>query len=101
HIFPDKGDGSDPRACPACADGRLSLKVGKFGAFIGCSNYPTCRHTRPLAATEGAEGDAAPAGDRELGLDPETGRAIFLKIGRFGPYVELNADPDDAKAKPK
>ena len=101
HIFPDKGDGSDPRACPACADGRLSLKVGKFGAFIGCSNYPTCRHTRQLAAVAEGEEGASDTGDKELGKDPSTGRTVWLKVGRFGPYVELDADPDDAKAKPK
>ncbi len=49
HIFPDKGDGGDPRACPTCGTGRLSIKTGKFGAFIGCSNYPECRYTRPIA----------------------------------------------------
>ena len=86
-IFPDKGDGSDPRACPTCGTGRLSLKTGKFGAFIGCSNYPDCRFTRPLASPEGGE-ESAEAGDRELGLDPETGLPVMLKIGRFGPYVE-------------
>jgi DNA topoisomerase-1 len=101
HIFPDKGDGADPRVCKTCGTGQLSLKVGKFGAFIGCSNYPECRFTRPIAAAaEGSEA-AADGGDRELGPDPVTGRAVWLKIGRFGPYVELAADPDDAKAKPK
>jgi DNA topoisomerase-1 len=100
HIFPDKGDGSDPRACPACADGRLSLKVGKFGAFIGCSNYPACRHTRQLAQAEGGE-ESAEQGDKELGVDLVTGRKVWLKAGRFGPYVELEADPTDEKAKPK
>ncbi len=53
HIFPDKGDGSDPRGCPTCGTGRLSLKTGKYGAFIGCSNYPECRFTRQIAQTEG------------------------------------------------
>jgi DNA topoisomerase-1 len=101
HIFPDKGDGSDPRACPACADGRLSLKVGKFGAFIGCSNYPACRHTRQLAQGENGGEESADAGDKELGVDLVTGRKVWLKVGRFGPYVELDADPEDAKAKPK
>jgi DNA topoisomerase-1 len=86
HIFPDKGDGSDPRLCPTCGAGRLSLKTGKYGAFIGCSNYPECRFTRPIAAPDGEE--AAESGDRELGVDPETGHAVWLKIGRFGPYVE-------------
>jgi DNA topoisomerase-1 len=97
-IFPPREDGSDPRVCPTCHAGRLSLKAGKFGAFIGCSNYPECRYTRQLGV---AEGDEAPSGDRELGTDPATGRKVWLKIGRFGPYVELEADGADAKAKPK
>ena len=90
-IFPEREDGSDPRVCPTCATGRLSLKAGKFGAFIGCSNYPECRYTRQLGVAEGEE-DAA-GGDRELGPDPDTGRKVWLKVGRFGPYVELEADP--------
>ena len=100
HIFPAKENGGDPRVCPTCGTGLLSLKVGKFGAFIGCSNYPECRFTRPIAAPEGGE-DAAESGDRELGVDPVTGRPVWLKVGRFGPYVELSADPGDVKAKPK
>ena len=100
HIFPAREDGTDPRICPTCGVGRLSLKVGKFGAFIGCSNYPECRFTRPIAAPEGGEEDAD-GGDRELGHDPETGRPVWLRIGRFGPYVELAPDPADATAKPK
>ena len=86
HIFPDKGDGSDPRACPTCGTGRLSLKTGKFGAFIGCSNYPECRFTRPIAQPDGEE--AADGDDRELGQNPDSGKAVWLRIGRFGPYVE-------------
>src|SRR5690606_21320221 len=69
----------------SCEDGRLSLKVGRFGAFVGCSNYPECKFTRQLTA--GAEGEEA-SGDRVLGTDPETGAEISLKTGRFGPYVE-------------
>ncbi|MDP3175339.1 MAG: type I DNA topoisomerase [Phenylobacterium sp.] len=88
HIFPPREDGGDPRACPTCGAGQLSLKTGKFGAFIGCSNYPECRHTRPLAQSEGDEADAQ-GGDRELGLDAQTGLTVFLKSGRFGPYVQL------------
>ena len=57
HLFPARADGGDPRECPACKAGRLSLKLGKFGAFIGCSNYPECRYTRQL----GANGDDAAA----------------------------------------
>jgi DNA topoisomerase-1 len=95
HIFPDKGDGTDPRACPSCATGRLSLKTSKFGAFIGCANYPECRYTRQLAAPNG-DGEGAEGGDRELGVDPATGEKVHLKIGRFGPYVQL-----DGGEKPK
>jgi DNA topoisomerase-1 len=87
HIFPDKGDGTDPRACPVCGDGRLSLKTSRFGAFVGCSNYPECRFTRAVGAPD-AEGSAE-SGERELGTDPDTGEAVSLKIGRFGPYVQL------------
>jgi DNA topoisomerase-1 len=87
HIFPDKGDGADPRVCPTCGSGRLSLKTGRYGAFVGCSNYPQCRYTRPIAQDNGEEaGDGG--GDRELGIDPATGHTVWLKSGRFGPYVE-------------
>ncbi len=94
-IFPDKGDGTDPRTCTVCGTGRLSLKTGKFGAFIGCSNYPECRYTRPLSTPEGGEGEAV-SGDRELGINPESGKPVMLKIGRFGPYVE-ESDGGDGK----
>jgi DNA topoisomerase-1 len=87
HIFPARGDGTDPRACPTCGAGRLALKTGRYGAFIGCSNYPECRYTRPIAAAS-AEAEAVESGDRELGPDPATGAKVWLKTGRFGPYVE-------------
>jgi DNA topoisomerase-1 len=87
HIFPQRADGSDPRSCPTCGTGQLSLKTGKFGAFIGCSNYPECRFTRQLAQSE--DNAAQESGDRELGVDPVTGETVFLKAGRFGPYVQL------------
>ncbi len=87
HLFPEKPDGSDPRACPVCNTGRMGLKSSRFGPFLGCSNYPECRHTRPLTVAE--DGDEAAAGDRELGVDPVTGETVFLKSGRFGPYVQL------------
>jgi len=96
HIFPDKGDGTDPRACPTCGTGRLSLKTGKFGAFIGCSNYPECRFTRPIAQPDGEEAEAST--DRELGQNPDTGRAVWLRIGRFGPYVEEAAEDKPKRA---
>ncbi len=92
YIFPDKGDGSNPRACPACADGQLSLKLGKFGAFVGCSNYPECKFTRTLT-TNGAEPNGAGASDnpgqRGLGVDPATGQEVTLRDGRFGAYIQL------------
>lgn len=94
HIFPDKGDGTDPRACPSCSEGRLSLKTSRFGAFIGCSRYPDCRYTRPVSAPD-AEGGSAGGGDRELGPDPVSGAPVHLKIGRFGPYVELTVPGAD------
>ena len=73
HIFPPKPDGSNPRACPSCGDGQLSLKLGKFGAFVGCSNYPECKFTRTLVAANGDGAETAPGdrpGVRVLGVDP-------------------------------
>jgi DNA topoisomerase-1 len=94
HIFPAKADGSDPRRCPNCGTGQLSLKLGKFGAFIGCSNYPECRYTMQLSdAAMGGATENAP-GDGLLGTDPESGLQVFLKSGRFGPYVQLGEDKD-------
>jgi len=88
-IFPPREDGADPRRCPTCGTGTLSLKLGKFGAFIGCSNYPECKHTMQLSdAASGQSAEAAP-GDGILGTDPESGEEVLLKSGRFGPYVQL------------
>ncbi len=89
HVFPENEDGTDPRACPACADGRISLKVGRFGAFIGCSNYPECNFTRQMNQTGDDETAAAIDGDRVLGQDEESGMDIVVKKGRFGPYIQL------------
>jgi len=97
HIFPAKEDGSDPRECPLCHQGQLSLKTSRFGAFIGCSRYPDCKYTRPVASPS-AEDGSAESGDRELGIDPATGQPVQLKIGRFGPYVEI-APPEGDKPK--
>jgi len=85
-LYPQKIDGSDPRACPTCGSGRLSMKTSRFGPFVGCSNYPECRYTRPIGQSES---EAAEGGDRELGVDPDTGMTVFLKSGRFGAYVQL------------
>jgi DNA topoisomerase-1 len=97
HIFPPRPEGGDPRHCTVCGTGRLSLKLGKFGAFIGCSNYPECRNTRPLTAP--ADGMEA---SKKLGDDPQSGLEVTLRAGRFGPYVQLG-DAKDAKdgEKPK
>ena len=89
HIFPAREDGTDPRKCPTCGTGTLSLKLGKFGAFIGCSNYPECKHTMQLSDAATGQSPEAAAGDGVLGTDPASGEDVFLKSGRFGPYVQL------------
>jgi len=90
HLFPPRADGSDPRKCPQDG-GRLGLKLGRFGAFIGCSNYPECEYKRPMSVGEGgANGDDnGAAGPRILGTHPDTGENIEVKIGPYGPYVEM------------
>ncbi|MGH6887599.1 MAG: type I DNA topoisomerase [Rhizomicrobium sp.] len=85
HIFPAGATGEDPRRCPACETGQLSLKLGRFGAFIGCSNYPECRYTRKLGQSVS---DAANGQPQALGEDPHTAEPITLRSGRFGPYVQ-------------
>jgi DNA topoisomerase-1 len=87
-LYPPKADGADPRVCPTCGTGRLGLKTSRFGPFVGCSNYPECRYTRPIGQADGDQAEAE-SGDRELGVDPETGLTVWLKAGRFGPYVQL------------
>ena len=93
HIYTPRADGSDPRVCSVCGTGRLSLRLGKFGAFIGCSNYPECKNTRPLSESGGM------GGTRKLGIDPETGLEVTLRVGRFGPYVQLGEGTDEEKPK--
>ena len=93
-LFPDKEDGSDPRLCPACGEGRLSLRGGRYGAFVACSNYPECKYTRRFGV--GGEGAAEDAGPQLLGMDPETGQEVTLRSGRFGTYVQLG-DGKEAK----
>ncbi|GJD35749.1 type I DNA topoisomerase [Methylobacterium aerolatum] len=108
HIFPDRGDGKDPRGCPNCSEGQLSLKLGKFGAFIGCSNYPECTYTRQLSASgvngegDGSSLDGGQPGVRVLGNDPTTGLPVTVRDGRFGPFIQLgDASPDKGAEKPK
>ena len=102
HVFPTKEDGSDPRVCPACTEGQLSLKIsGKFGAFIGCSRYPDCRYTRQLSQSS-QDPDAAALDGKQLGFDPVSGLPVKLHVGRFGPYLQLgSADDYDEGEKPK
>jgi len=96
HIYAPREDGGDVRQCPSCGTGKLNLKAGKFGAFVGCSNYPECRYTRPLAA------DGEASADRVLGKDPESGLDVLVKAGRFGPYIQLGEPKDYAEGeKPK
>jgi DNA topoisomerase I len=92
-LFPDKGDGTDPRLCPACGEGRLGLRGGRFGAFVACSNYPDCKFTRRFGQSGEAGEDAGP---QVLGQDPDSGQDVTLRSGRFGPYVQLG-DGKDAK----
>jgi DNA topoisomerase I len=104
-IFPAKEDGSDARACPICGNGRLSLKVGKLGAFIGCSNYDKdgtgCKFTRSFADTTAGADGATPDG-RLIGEDPETGLPVTLRSGRFGTYLQLGEQSKDKDAdKPR
>lgn len=100
HIFPPREDGGEPRTCPACGNGLLSLKIsGKYGAFIGCGNYPECRYTRQLTDQNGGDGEAATPDGKLLGNDPDTGLAVTLRKGRFGPYVQLGDGTEDEKPK--
>ncbi|HEV2596039.1 MAG TPA: type I DNA topoisomerase [Sphingomicrobium sp.] len=88
-LYPPRADGEDPRVCPQCGNGRLSLRGGKFGAFVACSNYPECRYTQKF----GQGGEQAQAeGPSELGA------GILLKSGRFGPYVERGEGKDAQRA---
>jgi len=96
-VFPKREDGSDPRICQVCGTGNLSLKLGKYGAFVGCSNYPECNFTRQLSSEGGAEADANGNNEpRALGKDPVTEEEITLRSGRFGPYVQ-RGDGKEAK----
>jgi DNA topoisomerase I len=103
HIFPPNADGTDPRKCKMCATGTLGLRLGKFGAFIGCSNYKgegedKCSYTRPLVSN----GNGEAMETKTLGIDPDTGLSVTLRAGRFGPYLQLGeASKDKDAEKPK
>ena len=102
HFFPAREDGSDPRVCAACGTGRLGLKLGRYGSFIGCSNYPKCQFTRRLAMDNGEEGgDTLKEGMRSLGHDPQTGEEITVRRGPYGLYVQQGENGEDKKVKPR
>ena len=103
HLFPPRADGSDPRVCPECGKGRLSIKLGKFGAFIGCSNYPECKYTKPLVDTSDEENSETPqikeTADKVMGQSGS--QNIYLKKGPYGFYVQLGEDATATTEKPK
>ena len=103
HFFPANADGADPRLCPSCREGRLGLKLGRHGSFIGCSNYPECQYTRRLAINAGEDsGETLKEGRRELGHHPQTGESVTVRRGPYGLYVQQGEpDPADKKAKPR
>ncbi len=98
HFFPPLPDGRDPRLCPGCNEGRLSLKLGKFGAFIGCSRYPDCRFTRPLAVENGT-GNGGFEGTKTIGVDPVSNEVVSLRKGPYGLYLQLGEGGEDVKPK--
>src|SRR5262249_4857474 len=95
HFFPDDGSGRDARLFPVCGNGRLSLKLGRFGAFIGCTNYPECRYTRAFAVDP--ESGETGAADTTLGTDAATALVVALKKGPYGPYLQLGEGDNGAK----
>jgi DNA topoisomerase-1 len=100
HFFPPTPDGRDPRLCPSCNAGRLNLRIGKFGAFIGCSNYPDCRYTRPLTLENGdGNGHELAAGPRELGIDPVTNLTVSVRKGPYGFYIQRGEGDEGEKPK--
>jgi DNA topoisomerase-1 len=102
HFFPAREDGSDPRQCTACGTGRLGLKLGRYGSFIGCSNYPACQYTRRLAIESGDDAsDTLKEGMRVLGVHPETSEEITVRRGPYGLYVQQGEATEDKKAKPR
>ncbi|MDZ5696371.1 type I DNA topoisomerase [Chelativorans sp. M5D2P16] len=98
-VFPPREDGGDPRICPKCGTGKLSLKLGRYGAFVGCSNYPECGYTRQLGENgENGDAEAGLDGNKVLGTDPYTEEEITLRSGRFGPYVQRGEGKEAKRA---
>ena len=104
HFFATGPDGLPERGCPSCQAGNLSLRLGKFGAFIGCSNYPNCRYTRQLGEAAGGKASGAEGEEalpKTLGTDPETGQEVSMRKGPYGIYVQLGEPAEGTKEKPK
>lgn len=98
-MFTAQEDGSDPRKCKSCEDGRLGLKTSRYGAFVGCSNYPECSYTRQFGK-KGEDADQAGSdGPSVLGSDPETGEDISIRNGRFGAYIQVGEAKKGEKPK--
>jgi len=98
-LYLPRADGSDPRICPLCGQGRLHLKTSRSGGFIGCGNYPDCRYTRPLSVNGDAEDGQTGIGDKLLGNDGEDD--IFLKSGRYGVYVQRGIESSNGTKPPR
>ncbi len=97
HLFPPNGEDKD-RKCPSCDNGRLGLKVGKFGGFVGCSNYPDCKHTLQISQlNESKNGNLS--GPKEIGIYPETGEMITLRKGPYGFYMQVGEGTKEKKPK--
>jgi DNA topoisomerase-1 len=93
----DNKENSEPsRKCPTCSNGKLGLELGKYGAFIGCSNYPECKFTRQIASNQNDEGDNndtfMPENDGVLGIDPDTNLNVLIKKGPYGIYLQLGEE---------
>ena len=99
HFFKKDDQGELMRSCPNCQGGRLGLRLGKFGAFIGCSNYPECKFTRQLVtSSDDPASEEGVVGDRHLGDDQASGLPVYIRNGPYGPYVQLG-DPETKKPK--
>ncbi len=100
-VFEIDKDGNIDRKCKLCSNGELSLKNSfRGGAFIGCSNYPECKFTRPLSKSKAAQ-QISLAEPKLIGQN-DKGRDIYLKNGRFGPYLQYEKEPDkEIKTKKK
>jgi len=97
HFFPPNGEDKD-RKCPNCNNGRIGLKVGKFGGFVGCSNYPECKYTVQFNQIADAKNGTL-AGPKEIGIYPETGEMITIRKGPYGLYMQVGEGTNEKKPK--